>query len=49
MKLIHLGDLHLGKSLGEYDLAEDQIYFKTDSATHKEGVGGCRTDCGRCV
>lgn len=27
MKLIHLGDLHLGKSLGEYDLAEDQRYI----------------------
>lgn len=27
MKLIHLGDLHLGKSLGEYDLIDDQRYI----------------------
>ncbi len=27
MKLIHLGDLHLGKTLGEYDLAEDQKFI----------------------
>ena len=27
MKLIHLGDLHLGKSLGEFDLYEDQKYI----------------------
>ena len=27
MKLLHLGDLHLGKSLGEYSLADDQKYI----------------------
>ncbi len=27
MKLIHLGDLHLGKSLGEFDLYDDQKYI----------------------
>lgn len=27
MKFLHLGDLHLGKSLGEYDLIEDQRYI----------------------
>ncbi len=27
MKLVHLGDLHLGKTLGEYDLKSDQEYI----------------------
>ncbi len=27
MKLLHLGDLHLGKSLGDFDLIDDQIYI----------------------
>ena len=27
MKFLHLGDLHLGKSLGEFDLIEDQKYI----------------------
>ena len=27
MKFIHLGDLHLGRSLGEFDLIEDQRYI----------------------
>ena len=27
MKLLHLGDLHLGRSLGEFDLIEDQKYI----------------------
>lgn len=27
MKLLHIGDLHLGKSLGEFDLTEDQEYL----------------------
>jgi exonuclease SbcD len=27
MKLLHLGDLHLGKSLGEFDLIDDQQYI----------------------
>lgn len=27
MKLLHIGDLHLGKTLGEYDLIEDQRYI----------------------
>lgn len=27
MKLMHIGDLHLGKSLGDYDLTEDQEYL----------------------
>ncbi len=29
MKFIHLGDLHLGKSLGEFDLISDQEYLLT--------------------
>lgn len=27
MKLLHLGDLHLGKSLGDFDLTEDQEFL----------------------
>lgn len=27
MKFLHLGDLHLGKSLGDFDLIEDQIFI----------------------
>lgn len=27
MKLLHLGDLHLGKSLGDFDLTKDQEYL----------------------
>lgn len=27
MKFIHLGDLHIGKSIGEFDLIEDQKYI----------------------
>ena len=27
MKLLHLGDLHLGKTLGDFDLIEDQRYI----------------------
>ena len=27
MKFIHLGDLHLGKTLHEFDLIEDQKYI----------------------
>ena len=27
MRIIHLGDLHLGKTLGEYSLIEDQEYI----------------------
>ena len=27
MKLMHIGDLHLGKSLGDFDLREDQEYL----------------------
>ncbi len=27
MRFLHLGDLHLGKSLGDFDLAEDQEYL----------------------
>ena len=27
MKLLHLGDLHLGKSLGDFDLIEDQEFI----------------------
>lgn len=27
MKFIHLGDIHIGKSLGEYDLLDDQKYI----------------------
>ena len=27
MKILHLGDLHLGKALSEYSLIEDQKYI----------------------
>ena len=27
MKFLHLGDLHLGKSLGDFDLIKDQQYI----------------------
>ena len=27
MKLMHVGDLHLGKSLGDFDLKDDQLYL----------------------
>ena len=27
MKFLHLGDLHLGKTLGDFDLADDQKYI----------------------
>ena len=27
MKLLHLGDLHLGKSLGDFDLIKDQEFI----------------------
>ena len=27
MKFLHLGDLHIGKSIGEFDLIEDQRYI----------------------
>ena len=27
MRFLHLGDLHLGKSLGEFDLIDDQRYI----------------------
>lgn len=27
MRFLHLGDLHLGKSLGDFDLIEDQKYI----------------------
>ena len=27
MKLLHLGDLHLGRSLGDFDLYDDQKYI----------------------
>ena len=27
MKLMHIADLHLGKSLGDFDLTEDQEYM----------------------
>ena len=27
MKIMHLGDLHIGKSLGDFDLYEDQKYI----------------------
>ena len=27
MRLLHLGDLHLGKTLGDFDLGKDQEYI----------------------
>ena len=42
MKFLHLGDLHLGKSLGEYDLIEDQRYILDQilDLAEKESVDG---------
>ena len=33
MKLLHLGDLHIGRSLGEYDLHKDQEYILSEIIT----------------
>ncbi len=40
MKLLHLGDLHLGKSLGDFDLKDDQEYILNQILTiiKKESV-----------
>jgi len=40
MKFLHLGDLHLGKSLLDYDLIEDQKYILNQILTiaQKEGI-----------
>ena len=27
MRILHIGDLHLGKSLGDFDLFDDQKYI----------------------
>ena len=42
MRWLHLGDLHLGKSLGEYDLYDDQKYMLDEilEIADKEGVDG---------
>lgn len=42
MKLLHLGDLHLGKSLGDFDLIEDQKYILDQilEIIEKENVDG---------
>ncbi len=42
MKFLHLGDLHLGKTLGDFDLIEDQRYI-LDQILHiadKESIDG---------
>ena len=38
MKFLHLGDLHLGKSLGDFDLIRDQIYIRSDIGNRKKSV-----------
>ena len=42
MKFLHLGDLHLGKSLGDFDLIEDQKYILDQilEIIEKENVDG---------
>ena len=42
MKFIHLGDLHLGKSLCDYDLIEDQRFILNQilEIIEKESVDG---------
>ena len=42
MKLLHLGDLHLGRSLGDFDLIEDQKYILDQilEIIEKENVDG---------
>ena len=41
MVFLHLGDLHIGRSLGDYDLAEDQEYILSQlvSIAVKNGAG----------
>ena len=44
MKFLHLGDLHLGKTLSDFDLIEDQRYI-LDRILHiaeKESIDGMR-------
>ncbi|WP_029319887.1 exonuclease SbcCD subunit D [Butyrivibrio sp. AE3004] len=42
MKILHLGDLHLGKSLGDFDLIKDQKYILDEilDLAQKEKVNG---------
>lgn len=42
MKFLHLGDLHLGKTLGDFDLIEDQRYILDQilCITDKESIDG---------
>ena len=42
MKLLHLGDLHLGKNLGDFDLIEDQRYILDEilAIAEKESADG---------
>ena len=42
MKFLHLGDLHLGRSLGDFDLIEDQKYILDQilEIIEKENVDG---------
>ena len=42
MKFLHLGDLHLGKTLGDFDLIEDQRYILNQilGIAEKESIDG---------
>ena len=47
MRFLHLGDLHLGKSLGDFDLIEDQKYILDQIlAVIRDNVSGCGVNCG---
>ena len=49
MRFLHLGDLHLGKSLGDFDLIEDQKYIGSDACGDPGKDGRCGTDRRGCV
>ena len=43
MRFLHLGDLHLGKSLGDFDLIGDQKYILDQMLAVKPGSGTADT------
>lgn len=50
MRFLHLGDLHLGKSLGDFELIGDQKYILDQMlAVIRERNGRCGTDRRGCV
>lgn len=50
MRFLHLGDLHLGKSLGDFDLIGDQKYILDQMLAVIRGKDGrCGADRRGCV